>query len=351
MRIIHLCLAQGSNAGDIALKQAAQKELIKNFPEAQIKCIDITRVDWNVASVDYLNQNADLIVLGPGGVFLKPLKSKAQWLWDISPELLEKIKVPIFDYSIGFNAFPGQEDFDDEFKKSLDILMDKSIVFSLRHKGGIKSLEKYLSEEDKDKVLFNFCPTLVYPEVKQKGEFLDNKKRVAILCAGDRLRYRHKKMRDFGNQINLLKTKLQNSGYKVSLVLHRKGDEWIERYCGDFDEIVDLASQPIDKVCETYSAFDYVIGDRGHCQMIAYACGARVIVPVSHSKLKWFFEDIDLEEYLLAEDDEQLANNIFHLMQSIDDEKWYDHYLEQMHRFRALSNDLFLELKERLSDA
>lgn len=351
MRIIHLCLAQGSNAGDIALKQAAQRELLRNFPKAQIKCIDITRVVWNEASVDFLNKNADLIVLGPGGVFLKPLKGNSEWLWEISLEQLKKINVPIFDYSIGYNAFPGQKEFSDSFKEMLSVLMEKSILFSLRHRGGVQALANYLSPEDQEKVVFNFCPTLIYPEPKAKDVFLANKKRVGILCAGDRLRYRHKNMRVFGAQINDLVNKLKAEDYHTTLLLHRKGDEWIEHYCQNFDQTVDLASKDIDTVYKCYSDFDYVVGDRGHSQMIAYACGSRVIVPVSHNKLKWFFEDIDHSQYSLNEDDPELAEKVYSLIKDIDDELWYANYTENMNTFRALSKDVFMLLKERLSDA
>ena len=44
--------------------------------------------------------------------------------------------------------------------------------------------------------------------------------------------------------------------------------------------------------------------------MIPYACGCKIISPVSHYKNQWFLDDIGLSEYGIDESDPELGRKL-----------------------------------------
>ena len=65
---------------------------------------------FSVEDIDLINQ-ADILFLSGGGLFLYDTfpNDVSDWQWGISEELLDKIKIPIIVYSIGYNKFRKQK--------------------------------------------------------------------------------------------------------------------------------------------------------------------------------------------------------------------------------------------------
>ena len=344
MKIFHLCLANDVNVGDIALRQAAQFELKKAFPDCEFVEVDLSRALWSEKGIDFLNQNADLIVLGPGGIFLKH-DTQSEWLWDISAELIEKISVPIFTYSAGYNAFKGDPSFSENFSKTLNALLLKSVLFTLRHKDDIEKLKPYIDKNLQNKIDFCFCPTLQY---KIDSEERKENKVFGFLFAGDRFSKRHMNLRGFYEGMVKLCFKLKENNYKLKYISHMKGDDWFLNYFTEFDEIIDLKGKDIKDVCSVYNQLDYLVADRGHAQMIAFSQGVKVWTVSTHDKLASFFKDVGFDEYAFDEDDVNLADKLFESVENLDNEKWEKRHKSAMLKIEEQNTMVVDKLKERI---
>lgn len=333
MKIIHLCLSNNVNAGDIALRHAAQDQLRKLWPQAQIAVADIDAVRWDKESIEYLNNNADLLVIGPGGIFLKPghKETRSGWLWDVDLELLSLLRLPVFAYSIGYNVFRKDKP-DNVFVETMNKFIEKTSLCTLRHGGGIKEISNYLEADNKVKIEQLYCPTILYRW--DKGDVLKKKtgKRVGILCAADRLEQRHKDLDAYLNQIVSTVEYLKANGYEVIYLSHISGDEWVLNYYNKFDDVLRLCDYSMDEIYDVYDNLDFVVADRGHAQMIGYARGAIVITPSSHDKLDWFYEDIGLSNYSIAECDPDLAKKIIYLIENTKRDAWNRKYIIEMRK-------------------
>lgn len=347
MNIVHLCLANNLNAGDIALRYAAQQELQNLWPDAKILPADIAGVLWNKESIDFLNKTADLIVVGPGGIFLKPAmkETRSDWLWDVDVDLLKQIEKPLFLYSVGFNVFRSQKP-SDKFIKTMSSLVEKTDYFTVRHIGGQKAIQGYLPDDLKDKIDFLFCPTLTY----RKGSELNKKsgKFVGILCAGDRLELRHKNMQVYIQQMKTLCVDLKSRGYVIKYISHMPSDEWFLNHYRAFDEVISLSDTHVEDIYDCYDSLDYVVADRGHAQMIGFAMGAMVISPASHDKLNWFYQDLGLENFCLEECDLELSSKILSLIENTDINCWRETQVRLMQKISQQHCGKLLELKNKI---
>ena len=71
-------------------------------------------------------------------------KTPSDWQFNISNKNLNKIKIPIIVYGVGFNRFRGQPNFGEKFKKNIKILHKKSLFFGLRNQGSINQIKKII---------------------------------------------------------------------------------------------------------------------------------------------------------------------------------------------------------------
>ena len=69
--------------------------------------------------------------------------------------------------------------------------------------------------------------------------------------------------------------------------------------------------------------------------MIPFACGCKVLSPVSHQKLKWFLNDLELSEFYIDENDPHLGKLLLKKYQSFDDLDWNDIYHDRMNKIKS----------------
>lgn len=315
------------NAGDTALSSAFQYLFKEEFPKNKITFMQCRKV-FTENDVNEIN-NADLLVIAGGGLFLNDSTNPrtnevfenevSDWMWGISKELLEKIKIPIIVYSVGYNRFRNQREFKESFTETVNLLAKKSIFFSLRNSGSVESLKKYIDKKYHRKLKLNFCPTLLLNNKYGFKNNLQNKK-VGFVIAGDRIDKRHKNLDEFSKHIKIFVEFLKTEGYETILINHLY-DTWIEKYV-KFDKFIDLYGKPTEQVYKTYSEIDVVVADRGHGQMIPFACGCKIISPVSHEKLNWFLRDIDLAEFGIDESDINLSKKLIEKFKKIQSLDW-----------------------------
>src|SRR5690606_6593805 len=129
------------------------------------------------------------VVIGGGGLFLKDTNKNtvSGWQWPCSIEMLEKIKVPVVLYAVGYNRFRGQEEFEPYFRDNIVAFAEKAEYIGLRNYGSINAIKNYLPETLHSKLRYQPCMTTflsqLYPELCE----YDNKQDfIAVNAAFDR---------------------------------------------------------------------------------------------------------------------------------------------------------------------
>jgi polysaccharide pyruvyl transferase WcaK-like protein len=307
------------NAGDKVLSEAVQSFIRNEIELPKIKYRNCRKV-FTKKDIDWINNNNDALIIGGGGLFLYDTFKNivSDWQWGISNDLLKQIKIPVIVLSVGYNRFRGQREFCKVFSDTVTTLVEKSAFFSMRHHGDIEKIKNYLPERLHEKVKINFCPTLLHNKLSYGYRSELDSKRFGILIAGDRLGHRHHDIEQFVRHIRQFIGHIESNNYKVSLLTHTSGDLWLAKKY-NFDEHINLSKASVDDIYKAYSKFEYVLADRGHGQMLAFAAGCKIMSCISHDKLKYFLDDLGISEYGVEENDEKLVEKLVSIFDQLKD--------------------------------
>jgi polysaccharide pyruvyl transferase WcaK-like protein len=335
------------NAGDTAIAEAFRYLCKKEFPGSKVSLMNCRKI-FTKADVTRINK-ADLLFVNGGGLFLYDSFPNliSDWQWGISENLLDRIEIPIVVYSVGFNKFRGQLDFNENFNRTVTKLIEKSSFFGLRNSGSCRAIKKYVPERLHERIKLSYCPTFLLNEAFDFRSNSRHDNSVGFVIAGDRLKNRHRHLNKYIKNMKTFVEYLRNKGLETILIEHCSGDSWISDYVR-FDRFVCLAGKDSKHIYKTYSEIGAVVGDRGHSQMVPFACGCKILTPISHDKLAWFLEDVGLQEFGVEESDDDLAEKLiakFDRLRSID---WQSIQEEKM-RMIAETNKRNLEfIKEHI---
>jgi polysaccharide pyruvyl transferase WcaK-like protein len=142
---------------------------------------------------------------------------------------------------------------------------------------------------------------------------------------------------------------LKKKGKRTVLIRHFDPDDWIREHL-DFDDKLDLYKKPSEYIYESYSNLDLVLGDRGHTQMIAFACGCKILIPVSHDKLRFFMEDMDLMDYSIEEYDERLSDKLIDRTEKLEKVDWRAIHEDRMRTIAETNKENLRIIHERMKE-
>ena len=334
------------NAGDTAIGTAFDNLFEKEFSGSQITFMNC-RKKFSKNDIEVINQH-DILVVSGGGLFLYDTfeNNESDWQWGISEELLGQISIPIIVYAVGYNKFRGQRDFNSRFDSTIKLLVEKSLFFSLRNSGSCNAIKKHLPEYLHKKIKLNFCPTMLLNEKYKLKHQTTNS--VGFVLAGDRLSNRHENITKFSNEIKKFANYLSKIGKKIILINHQN-DRWLQNQI-QFDDMIDLFQADSRKIYETYSNVNTVVCDRGHAQMIPFSLGCKILTPISHNKLKWFLDDIQLNEFGVEENDSELGDKL--IKQYTQQEKlgWENIHIDRMNKIKQRYFENMSFIKSKLSE-
>lgn len=306
MKIAHIFCHRATNLGDIYLRRGTRESFRALYPDAEFTDVETRRLfsDQDVAE---LNEH-DLIVIGGGGLLLRDTFPNAvsDWQLGMTARQLEAIRVPLVVHSIGYNRFRNQEDFSRPlFDDHISTLAWKSSWFTVRNHGSARALRGYVPGQLKDRIRVNPCPSLVFPRAVTDRRL--GTQRVGLLLAGDRLEMRHPDLPGFAARIRSLMEEISRYA-DLSVIVHQPHDRWFYEHVEgvEFSEI-DLIGKSPEAAIAAFTSLDTVIGDRGHAQMIPFALGCRIVSLISHDKLGWFLEDVQLPDHGVEESDPDLV--------------------------------------------
>lgn len=299
--ICHVSAFNYGNAGDILLPIVLQ-DTWQN---------DNGKVNWvhqsvyptvEIDVVDNINNSLGLII-GGGGLFLRDTNANeiSGWQWPCSLEMLDKIKVPIIFYAVGYNRFRGQEEFEPFFKENLKAFTEKAVYVGLRNYGSINAIKNYLPEYLHNKLRYQPCMTTFIAQLYPNLFDFDTKENfIAFNAAFDRSHLR------YGENIGTILSDTAKVLKELSKIIpikfysHMPSDETIVPFLQSFDvpfELVRLDKKQPKDIIKSYAIPKLVIGMRGHAQMIPFGCKTPIVSIVSHNKLQWFLEDIGKLEW------------------------------------------------------
>ena len=114
IKIAHIYASNAKvNSGDFFLGISTKKYFQeKYFKEKNVSFTDIDcRNQNNFINIDNINKNYEYLLIGGGGLILPDTTPNniSCWQWVISLENLQKINIPIYVVSIGYNLFFTQK--------------------------------------------------------------------------------------------------------------------------------------------------------------------------------------------------------------------------------------------------
>jgi len=316
----------GNNYGDRVL-QVATSQIVKDRynGDLQFVYVDNQKTYWSEALINKLNSEADLLLIGGGGfIFHRPEdNSHSGWQFNIDIENIEKIQVPIAVYGIGYNKFPHDgRNFPQSMWDSVQAVIDKSAVFSVRNQGTYDVLKA--NEISIDKVEIVPDPGMFIKAFKYDHKCLQtNKLKIGVNWATDRPGQRFasgeeatRKMQLFFNILNEISNKhdaqvylidhllIEDRNYAVKTELHTvakeiMGDRIIILYNELFEEMFPPFDYTATLFADIYRQMDFVIGMRGHANIISFGQNTPTIGLGRHNKVKWFLEQAGLDQFII----------------------------------------------------
>lgn len=334
------------NAGYIAHCQAQRWLLNKEFPGSKVSWMTSRKL-FTQEDIDVINK-ADVLFVGSGGLFLYDTfqNSVSDWQWGVSEDLLGKIEIPIVVYAIGYNKFRGQREFNENFNKTVTKLVEKAVFFSMRNTGSCNAVKKHIPQKLHDRIKLNYCPSLLFNDKFnfKRSSLHDNL--VGFVIAGDRLKNRHRNLDKYVKHMKTFVEYLRSKGVETILIDHAN-DSWIRDYV-QFDKFIRLVGEDSKCIYKVYSEIGTVVGDRGHAQMVPFACGCKILTPISHDKLRWFLEDMGLQEFGIEESDDDLCEKLIEKFNRLNSIDWKGIQEEKMKMIKETNRRNLEFIKEQI---
>ncbi len=372
--------AWNRNVGDWALayqmhrllnEQAHGRDLHLKF-----YLVDSQRTLFHPALVDQINEEADLVLIGGGGlIFFRPEdKSLSGWSFNIAPSELERIRPPIVVYGVGYNKFRyDQNDFPEMTGPHLRQLQSKAKLFSVRNHGTRQILIDQFGLNAQNIEVIPDAGMCLYDRPIDIPVRSRTKPVVAVNWAGDRPLFRYPQPHEDHARHFLRTVKaallhcVEELGAQIMFLphlLHVDSDIYGE-FSADFPrgsifsthvELPFLYPPPGEMLyphvpffTNLYHQADVVLGMRFHACVLAFGAETRFIPLGSHPKLQYFMQDVAVPDYgiALVDRQEDTAARVFEKIRScLRDEK----YGECLKRSLTTQLQLLRAFNEQLLD-
>lgn len=309
--------AWGDNFGDRVLQMANTNILREKCKkDLQFVYVNCQKTYFNEALINKMNKESAMLYIGGGGlIFHRPMdKSASGWQFNIRTEDIDKIKIPIVVYGIGYNSFPYDRfSFSDDMWKNIQKLIDKSALFSVRNNGTLEKIKQHCPNTQKVTVVPD-AGMFAKPDPFPHKIFDTKKLKIGVNFATDRPDQRFENSSDmsirivmegckrlaseFGAQIYLIEHLIEND---LTREMKRKLHDIAKRELGSnvcilYDELQQELYPPFEYKAGffvyIYRQMDVVFGMRGHANIIPFGQNTPFIGIGEHNKVKWFLDDV-----------------------------------------------------------
>ncbi len=345
----------GFNLHRMLEEQALDREMALSF-----YLVDSQRSLFHDALIDQLNEEADLLLIGAGGmIFNRPQdESQSGWAFNISAEKLREIKVPIVVYGIGYNKFQYDKViWPDYMGEHLRTLQNCANIFSVRNKGSKMMLKENFGLDTEsidiipDPGMKLYDRHIEVPGVKKEGPM------IVVNWAGDRPNERFQEPWEetrtyFIEELRkaLIKT-VENLKARILFVPHLEDvdvDFFDELKIGFSEKTIFSAKEKLPYLyppagemlyynvpfmTNLYRQADLVLGMRGHSCIFSFGAGTKFIPFGSHNKVRYFTEDVGVPLYPIRMMDpkKEDENTMYETMTNcLNDSRWEQDYPKLM---------------------
>ncbi len=253
-------------------------------------------------TVSRINKECDAVVIGGGGLLFKKQGASNKWplgmLINISRKNLERLKVPIFVFSIGLNQdleekkglFQRDYDgihFDRNQIDSIRHLNEISELFSVRDAGTRDFLEKIKCQKE---AWLAPCPSM-FLSTGTKPLQGSKDRAVGINLRGNA-------QAQLEGKVGQIIPRLKEKGFEISFLSHNRGKGEGMNSSEKYSVKTVVSENPLELV-KNYEKMDFTIGMRGHSNMLSFGA-AKPFVSLSYNIKNDFFAGMaGMEEYLL----------------------------------------------------
>lgn len=344
-------VSDGGNFGDVALPVAVRESIeASNASNGPVDWLPVHAHQlFDEQRLELVNSQRALIV-GGGGLFLPDTSPNANsgWQWNVPPDLLSRIDVPLSVYAVGYNLFAGQSFHGDLFARNLEALAEKARLIGLRNSGSLAAVRAMLPARLHDKLRFVPCPTTILEHIHPGLAPATSGTGVVLLNAAfDRAERRFGEgYQGFLGQMRQFVSAVRGIGADLRFAAHLPADERLVHDLRDSYGlnigVEPLYEMTLDEGYATYRASSVVVGMRGHASMIPFGLGTPVLSIVSHPKMRYFTEDLGRPEWAFEVDDPTLGVALGERVADI---------LTDEDSYRADVADLQQGLKKHISEA
>jgi polysaccharide pyruvyl transferase WcaK-like protein len=333
LRLFHFDIKTFGNYGDTLLFEAV-RQLFNGFGGGQyFEIYDSRPLRDPVSSalVSYINDTVDAVVVGGGGLFLRDTNpnERSGWQWNISVDLLKKLKKPLIIFAVGNNRFIDQEDFSPTFREHLNLTMDRSVFFGLRNTGSIETIRPYLAEQSRDRVEFQPCPTTLgrylFPDVWRPEPERDRHLGLQALIGRRQRAVGFDPDRLYADLIDVAE-RLVRDGWTLESMPYASGDTIFANLAANAGvpmEETRLFDDPdgLYKGVEASARLPYMLGTRGHAQMVPFGMGAIPLSILVHNKLGYFARDIGHPEFVVDPRQDDFPIRLYETIRAVADNR------------------------------
>lgn len=331
LRLFHFDIPTYGNYGDTLLFEAV-RQTFEGFGDGdRFEVYDTRPLREPVGPrlVDMINEEADAVVVGGGGLFLSDTNpnQRSGWQWNISVDQLRRIKKPLIVFAVGNNRFYGQPDFADPFRAHLALTAEKSVFFGLRNTGSVESIREYLPRSLRDRVVYQPCPTTVssylFPDLFRPEGAPRHRLAVESIVGKRQLRAGFDAAAIYAAKARVA-GRLVREGWDVRSVPFSRADLGFDAVLHEYG--VDAPQTRLFGVRDAMFRGLEVLGDaptllgtRGHAQMVPFGMGA---VPLSldvHPKTGYFASDIGHPEWAIDPRDADFEETLYRMLHDVDE--------------------------------
>lgn len=369
--------AWGLNYGDRIL-QVANSDILREHVRSPIKFvyIDTQKTYFSEQLINKMNNEADLLLIGGGGlIFNRPMdNSHSKWQFNIDTKNIDKIKIPVVVYGVGYNRFPyDKHEFSEDMWDNLNNVIQKSSLFSVRNEGTFDIVSQNCHvEPDRisivpDAGMFIKSSKFSHPALhhnfhkiglnwatdRENHRFLDS--RSSTIAMTKTLEMCDEIAEKYNAKVyiieHLMPNDLCNETKKKLRVLATSilKDRAVFIYDSMFEELYPPFDYTAGFFADIYRQMDLVFGMRGHANIIPFGQNTPFIGIGAHSKVKWFLDEVGMSRHFISLNDDNdfyraidLANDI------IRNSNKYKEQMAVVHKSMSRTKDIFMKQVARL---
>lgn len=292
----------GTNVGDnvalFNLRPYIQEHVHEEieWSELNLKNLKMTKENSNIQKIisffEKINEEYDVLLIGGAGLVegWKYNNNITSWKLPFNEEVLNVISIPMIVFGIGLNFWRGKEKLNNEGKKNLRLLIEKSNIFSVRNDG---SYEELINLVNPSKKIYEILDA---GAVYEKENIKKNNVTEGYFNASDNCdKTWETKNINIKKLFNVIE-KYQLKSYTHTAKTYNKRFKKLKFFIKK-EKFCEYLEKDFNKLVDLYNNFDYVVPMHGHGQLIAYGKNIPYISIAGQEKMSELDKKLGLEDY------------------------------------------------------